>query len=156
MTLIRMIVAVTACASVMACGSTPSTRTSEPSSAPASSVQRYDLKGTVVSLDKSHSSVTVNHDEIKGFMSAMTMAYAVKDAKALDALAKGDVVTAKLVSTGESYIDAGPVEGGGVDRRARAGARQTAGRVRPATPRRSGYNTIAARRCHRVRCGAAP
>ena len=35
--------------------------------------QRYDLKGTVVSVDKSHANLTVNHEEIKGFMAAMTM-----------------------------------------------------------------------------------
>ena len=65
--------------------------------------QRYDLKGTVVSVDKSHANLTVNHEEIKGFMAAMTMAYKVKDTTALDGLAAGETVTAKLVSNGESY-----------------------------------------------------
>jgi protein SCO1/2 len=69
----------------------------------ASAEKRYDLKGTVVSLDKSNKSVTVNHDEIKGFMSAMTMAYSVKDPKALDGVTAGDLVTAKLVSNGDAY-----------------------------------------------------
>jgi len=52
-------------------------------------------------------------------MSAMTMAYTVKDAKALDALSAGDVVTAKLVSTGDSYWleDVKVVEHGAGDRR---------------------------------------
>jgi protein SCO1/2 len=95
----------TASVVLSACGGgppPPASSTTEPAKA-ATPEQRYDLKGTVVSLDKTGKSVTVNHDEIKGFMSAMTMAYSVKDPKALDAVAKGDVVTAKLVSTGESY-----------------------------------------------------
>ena len=103
--------------SLVACGSPE-----KAADAPTASVSveaRYDLKGKVVSLDKSHASVTVNHDEIKGFMSAMTMAYTVKDAKALDALSAGDVVTAKLVSTGDSYWleDVKVVEHGSGDRR---------------------------------------
>ena len=91
---------------VSACGGgAPASETKADSAAPATSgsEQRYDLKGKVVSLDKSNKSVTVNHDEIKGFMAAMTMAYPVKDAKALDAVAEGDVVTAKLVSSGTAY-----------------------------------------------------
>jgi protein SCO1/2 len=87
--------------SLVACGSPDKVAEAPPAS--ASSETRYDLKGKVVSVDKSHSSVTVNHEEIKGFMSAMTMGYTVKDAKALDALAPGDVMTAKLVSSGNAY-----------------------------------------------------
>jgi protein SCO1/2 len=41
--------------------------------------------------------VTVKHEEITGFMPAMTMPYEVADAKALDALAPGDLINAKLV-----------------------------------------------------------
>ncbi len=89
------------CLSVAGCGGSASTETK---SAPAAQPeQRYDLKGTVVSLDKSKGAVTVNHDEIKGFMAAMTMPYPVKDTKALDSLEAGDTMTAKLVSNGESY-----------------------------------------------------
>ena len=41
--------------------------------------------------------MTVKHEEIKGFMPAMTMPYEVADAKALDGLAPGDLINAKLV-----------------------------------------------------------
>ena len=42
-------------------------------------------------------SVTVKHEDIKGFMPAMTMPYDVQTAKALDGLAAGDLVNATLV-----------------------------------------------------------
>jgi len=41
--------------------------------------------------------VTVNHEEIKGFMPGMTMPYKVRDAKQLEGVAPGDLVKAKLV-----------------------------------------------------------
>jgi Cu/Ag efflux protein CusF len=62
--------------------------------------QRYDLKGKVVSIDKSGKNVTVDHGDIPGFMGAMTMPYPVKDEHLLDNLSPGDQITAKVVSTG--------------------------------------------------------
>src|SRR4051812_1681902 len=57
----------------------------------------YSLHGQVLALDAARKTVTVKHDEIKGFMPAMTMPYDVENAKALDGLAPGDVVDATLV-----------------------------------------------------------
>jgi protein SCO1/2 len=96
-------VVLTVCVVLSACGGPPPADSSRAEPGAAAKEQRYDLKGTVVSLDKTQSSMLINHEEIKGFMSAMTMSYSVKDPKALDAVAKGDVITAKLVSTGEAY-----------------------------------------------------
>src|SRR3954453_23393148 len=56
----------------------------------------YTLQGQVLELEPERKLATIKHEEIKGFMSAMTMPYAVKDAKALDGLAPGDLVNAKL------------------------------------------------------------
>ncbi len=64
---------------------------------------RYELKGKIVSVDKSAKQLTVDHQEIPGFMSAMTMAYPVKDERALDALSPGDQITAKVVGGNGSY-----------------------------------------------------
>jgi protein SCO1/2 len=69
----------------------------------ASQPVRYDLKGKVVSIDRSARRVTLDHEAIPGLMGAMTMAYPVKDAHALDTLAAGDEVTAKLVSSDGTY-----------------------------------------------------
>lgn len=59
--------------------------------------RQYKLQGQVVALDASRKSVTVKHEEIKGFMPAMTMPYEVAEAKALDGLAAGDLIDATLV-----------------------------------------------------------
>jgi protein SCO1/2 len=57
----------------------------------------YTLQGQVLSIDVAHKSVTVKHEEIKGFMPAMTMPYEVQDAKTLNAIAPGDLINATLV-----------------------------------------------------------
>jgi protein SCO1 len=57
----------------------------------------FTLQGQVQSLDAAHKLVTVKHEEIKGFMPAMTMPYEVQEAKALDGLAPGDLIDAKLI-----------------------------------------------------------
>ena len=80
-------------------GCTAPPRQDSSSVAPA----RYDLKGKIVSVDKSAKQLTVDHEAIPGFMGAMTMAYPVKDERALESLAPGDQVTAKVVSSNGSY-----------------------------------------------------
>ena len=67
-------------------------------SQPAQAEQRFDLKGKVVSVDKSGKSLLVDHEAIPGFMGAMTMAYAVKDARLLENLTPGEQITAKVVN----------------------------------------------------------
>jgi protein SCO1 len=57
----------------------------------------FSLQGQVQSLDLPRKLVVVKHEEIKGFMPAMTMPYEVQDAKALDGLAPGDLINATLV-----------------------------------------------------------
>jgi protein SCO1/2 len=69
---------------VTACSKAPEQRT-------------FTLQGQVQSLDSPRKLVVVKHEEIKGFMPAMTMPYEVEEAKALDGLAPGDLINAKLV-----------------------------------------------------------
>jgi protein SCO1/2 len=57
----------------------------------------FTLQGQVQSLDLPRKLVVVKHDEIKGFMPAMTMPYEVRDLGVLGGLAPGDLVTATLV-----------------------------------------------------------
>jgi Cu/Ag efflux protein CusF len=71
-------------------------------------VRRYELKGRVESLDFDHKRVTVAHQEIKGYMDAMTMSFAVRDENALRVLKSGDQVQAILVydsSTNLSWLE---------------------------------------------------
>jgi protein SCO1 len=59
--------------------------------------RRFSLKGNVISVDKEHRQATIAHEEIKGFMEAMTMPFTVKEDWALEALAAGQSVEATLV-----------------------------------------------------------
>src|SRR5205823_5879936 len=57
----------------------------------------FTLQGQVLSLEPAHKQLTIKHEEIKGFMPAMTMPYEVRDEKLLTGLAAGDLVNATLV-----------------------------------------------------------
>lgn len=62
-----------------------------------SSPEQYKLRGQVVAKSESTQQLTVNHGDIPGFMSAMTMAYPVNDPQGLDAVQPGDAITADIV-----------------------------------------------------------
>jgi len=59
--------------------------------------KHYPLKAEVISVDASRKLVTVKHGEIPGLMPAMTMSYAVADAKQIEHLQPGDTISADLV-----------------------------------------------------------
>ena len=60
---------------------------------------RYDLKGKVLAVDRSKGEVTVEHEDVKGYMPAMTMDFPLRDADALNTVAPGDQIQATLVVT---------------------------------------------------------
>jgi protein SCO1 len=64
-----------------------------------SSQKHYALRGRV--LARSADQVTVNQQDIPGFMPAMTMPYPVKDPEALQQIQPGDSITAVLVVNGK-------------------------------------------------------
>src|SRR4029434_418908 len=67
--------------------------------------RRFTLNGQIETLDPPVKNLVVKHDEIKGFMPAMTMRYEMRDAKLLDGLAAGDLITATLVvETNGAYL----------------------------------------------------
>ena len=61
--------------------------------------QRYELKGKVVAVDKDKSQVTIAHEDVKGYMPAMTMPFSVSETD-LQILAPEDQVVATLVIDG--------------------------------------------------------
>ena len=61
--------------------------------------KRFELKGKVVSVDRDKSQVTVSHEDVKGYMPAMTMAFSVSETD-LQILAPEDQVVATLVVDG--------------------------------------------------------
>jgi protein SCO1/2 len=58
--------------------------------------QTYSLTGQVLAVRPETSEILVKHEDIKGFMPAMTMPYKVKDAALLKDRAPGDLITATL------------------------------------------------------------
>jgi protein SCO1/2 len=66
---------------------------------------RYPLKGKVVEVDAASRKVTVAHEDIPGFMPAMTMPFVVleKDQALLQGVGPGDEITASLVAPDSRY-----------------------------------------------------
>lgn len=64
------------------------------------SEKRFDFKGKVVAVEPDKHSVTVSHEDVKGYMPAMTMPFTVHNEADLQFLAPGDEITATLVVDG--------------------------------------------------------
>ena len=64
---------------------------------PAKNVKRYKLVGKIVSIDAAQKTLTVDGQDIPGFMAAMVMTYSVLHASQLNGLQPGDEITADVV-----------------------------------------------------------
>ncbi len=65
---------------------------------PASADRReFKLQGQIISVSADHKDVVIKHEDIAGFMSAMTMSYHAREVKELAPLAPGDLINATLV-----------------------------------------------------------
>jgi protein SCO1/2 len=62
--------------------------------------KRYDLKGKVVIVEPEKHLVTISHEEVKGYMPGMTMAFTVRNESDLQMLVPNAEVTATLVVDG--------------------------------------------------------
>jgi len=76
-------------------------------STPASTnAQVFQVKGVVVSVKPEEKIVRIRHEEIPGYMAAMTMPFEVRDTNELTGLKAGDVVTFRmLVTETDGWID---------------------------------------------------
>ena len=92
---ILVVVCIVACIASSACRRGPEPR-------------EYPVKGQILSVDTAKQEVLVNHENIPGFMAAMTMPYKVKEPELLEGKRSGDLFTATLVveSTGDAYLSA--------------------------------------------------
>ena len=72
---------------------------------PGTGTQRHPLEGRVVAVDTASRTLTIAHEDIPGFMPAMTMEFVVleKDAALLRNVSPGDHVTATLVVPDSRY-----------------------------------------------------
>ena len=65
--------------------------------APPEQARRYELRGQVLSIQLDKGEVTVHHQDIPGFMPAMTMPFRTKERRVLAGLQAGDLVRGTLV-----------------------------------------------------------
>jgi protein SCO1/2 len=66
----------------------------------------YEVRGTVVQLDPARSNLVVRHEEIPGYMRAMTMPFTVRDTNLLRELAPGDLIRFRLrVTEDDGWIE---------------------------------------------------
>jgi protein SCO1 len=67
--------------------------------------REYTLQGQILSVSADHKEANIKHEEIKGFMAAMTMPYRVRDEKEFADLKPGDLITSTLVVvSNEAYL----------------------------------------------------
>ena len=59
--------------------------------------KEYKLQGQVLSVQADHKQAVIRHEEIPGFMSAMTMPYSALDPKEYEGIVAGDLINATLV-----------------------------------------------------------
>jgi protein SCO1/2 len=71
--------------------------------------RRYDFKGKVVAVDRAKGEVTVNHEDIVGYMKGMTMSFPLHDDDALRFVGVGDKIQATLVVTDRDFWLENPV-----------------------------------------------
>lgn len=64
--------------------------------------KRYDLKGKVIAVDKPGRTATIAHEEIPGYMPAMTMPFHVKNDADLEMMKAGNLITGELWVDGPS------------------------------------------------------
>jgi protein SCO1/2 len=62
-----------------------------------STSREYEVRGQVLVVNRERQEITIKHEDIRGFMPAMTMPFKVRRLALLDGIAAGDLVTAALV-----------------------------------------------------------
>ncbi|MBB5316013.1 SCO family protein [Tunturibacter empetritectus] len=79
--------------------------TSSTPSKPASAPNTFTIRGQVVSIDATH--VTLDGEQVPGFMEAMTMDYKLVDPSVVSELHPGDRITAKILADkqGDNYAN---------------------------------------------------
>lgn len=71
----------------------------------SSNGREYALRGQVLALAADRKEASIKHQDIEGFMPAMTMSYKVQDPKEYEPFAIGDLLTATLVITdNDAYL----------------------------------------------------
>ena len=65
-----------------------------------SNSRKYELRGQVVAVHATRGELVIKHEDIRGFMPGMTMAFRVRDERQLQGREPGELITATLVVEG--------------------------------------------------------
>ena len=68
----------------------------------ANQPEHFEAQGTIMAVDLHKHMVTIDHGEIRGLMSPMTMAFPVQSSEILRRIAAGDPVTFRLLRTSDT------------------------------------------------------
>ena len=63
----------------------------------------FQMHGEVMGVDTAGHTATIKHEDIPGFMSAMTMGYPVKDQADLAKMSVGEKITATVYQNGDEF-----------------------------------------------------
>jgi Cu/Ag efflux protein CusF len=100
MTSLRNWIALACLALILAACAAPTAQEAAKSSGPA---KEFQMRGEVTGLEAGGHVATIKHEEIKGFMGAMTMGYPVKDAAEFSKLTVGEPITATVYQNGDDF-----------------------------------------------------
>ena len=70
---------------------------------PVEPIKQYPMRGVVTQLDKDTQVATIKHEDIPGFMHAMTMEYGFRDKSEFAKLKDGQTIRAVLYVQGDDY-----------------------------------------------------
>jgi len=89
----------------------PSTQAAQPAGAQPRTTPEgakvFQLKGKIVAVKPDQNALSIDGEDIPGFMSAMTMDYSVKSKDSIAGLRAGDAITADIVvpQGGQAYLE---------------------------------------------------
>lgn len=86
-----------------ACG-TNETVNKDPAANTAAEKQTYRSKGVIKQIDAENGKLTIDHEDIPGYMSAMEMTQAVADKKMLETSEIGDKIEFEIKRTGPEIV----------------------------------------------------
>src|SRR5437016_4268342 len=90
---------------VTSCRRSPDNSTTQPEKA-STNQRTFQVKGVVIELKPKQNTVKIRHEEIPGYMQAMTMEFDVKNTNELGGLEPGNSVSFRMiVSDKEGWID---------------------------------------------------
>ena len=70
---------------------------------PPEPIKQYPMRGVVTQLDPQNQVETIKHEDIPGFMHAMTMEYGLRDKNEFAKLHNGDTIAATVFVQGDDY-----------------------------------------------------